>query len=362
MRNYLVIFLDGFPYRSLEKLDSLNKFSCKASLMTGIGYSINIHSEIFAGLSADQIGFFNTWKFEPETSPFRMLKRIKRWLGYLQDNRYLNWLLRKAINRICGCDSLNIPYKFIDMFTPCGCSIYSENFPASKLLPNKGLERSDIIFGTDLERYELAKEGIKRDGRLSVFFIELDKIGHKFGLDSQEYADYLTRLNGWLHSLCDRFRAIYPDGDIVILSDHGMSQVKRAIRFDLKRDAFLREAQAYVYFLDTTMLRIWYLDSTAKSTIESFLNSVDYGRLLTDRERVNYGIANKKWGDSIFLLNEGCVFDPSFLEKGHSLAMHGYHPSLSRQSGIFLYSGPKSLNIADTITTIECHKLLKEIL
>lgn len=331
MNNCLIIFIDGFPYELLGKLDFLNRFSYKCALIPGIGYSVNIHAEIFAGLTADQIGFFNTWKFEPAKSPFRVLKSIKGLLSNFEDSRYLNWVFRNGIKFICGFDSLNIPYKFIDMFTPCGYSIYSKDFLEAKFMPDET-------------------------------FVELDSVGHKFGLDSEQYNNSLNRLNSWVNNLCDRFGSVHPDGHIVVLSDHGMSKVKRVIKLDLKKDFSSKEISKLIYFLDTTMLRIWYLDSEVKGAIESFLNNKDYGRLLTDEERIDFGIANKIWADSIFLLNEGCVFAPSFLEKGYPLAMHGYHPRLPWQKGIFLYSGPMIFTAQDTITAKECYNMLKEII
>ncbi len=330
MNNCLIIFIDGFPHELRGKVDFIDRFSYRSALTPGIGYSVNIHAEIFAGLRADEIGFLNTWKFTPASSPFKILKKTKKLLANFGDNRYLNRAFRGMIKLICRYDSLNIPYKFIDMFAPCGYLIDSQDFPKPKLLPDET-------------------------------FVELDQVAHKFGLDSEECSNSLKRLNGWVNNLCDKFRSVYPDGHIVVLSDHGMSKVERAINFDLGKSFFPEEVGKFIYFLDTTMLRIWYLDAEIKSSAEDFLHNRDYGKLLTREERINFGIRDKKWGDSIFLLNEGCVFDPSFLEKGHSLAMHGYHPSLPWQKGVFLYSGPKAFTEQDTITTLESYNMLKEI-
>ncbi|MEK6732743.1 MAG: alkaline phosphatase family protein [Candidatus Omnitrophota bacterium] len=330
MSNHLIIFIDGFPYELIKKLDFLNRFSYKCGLMPSIGYSINIQAEIFAGLKADQIDFFNTWKFEPKSSPFKRLKNIKWALGTFQDNRYLSWFFRKAIKFNYRADSLNIPYRFIDMFAPCGYSIYSGNLTESRVLPDET-------------------------------FLELDTVAHKFGLDSKEYNDSINCLNKRINNLFDRFRLMNPNGHIVALSDHGMSRVQKAVQLDLEKEISLSADGNFMYFLDTTMLRVWYVNQKAKLIIETFLNSRDYGRLLNEEERISFGIANKKWADSIFLLNEGYVFDPSFLEKGHPKAMHGYYPHLPWQKGIFLYSGPKFFTVKDVLTTAECYAMLKEI-
>lgn len=361
MNNYLIIFIDGFPYELLKNSDFTNKFSYISALSPGIGYSVNIHAEIFAGLSADQAGFFNIWKLDRAKSPFRMLKSLKKLLGYFEGNRYLNRIFRDVIRFVYGSDPLNIPYRFIDMFTPCGYSIYSKSFPKTQLLPGKTMER-DIVSGTDEEKYLTAQKRLGKEGKLALFFVELDGIAHKFGLDSSEYKSYFSRLNGWVNDLYDKFKSIYPDGHIAVLSDHGMSEVKRTVHLDLEKEFSSSGGEHYVYFLDTTMLRIWYFDPEVKNALESFLGNRDYGRLLTDQERVEFGITNKEWADSIFLLDEGCVFDPSFLEKGHPFAMHGYHPQLSWQKGIFLYSGPESFIPQNPIGALQSYDMLKEIL
>lgn len=330
MNNYVIIFIDGFPYELRERLNFLNRFSVQRSLTPGIGYSVNIHAQLFAGLSADQIGFFNTWKFQPQNSPFKMLGNIKILLSSAGNNRYLNRIFRMLIALVCRYDSLNIPYKYIDQFAPCGYTIDSDTFPAPKILPQH-------------------------------VFTKIDSVAHKFGINSQEYDDCIHDLNSWVTAICDTFTSACPDGHIVIFSDHGMSKVKHAIQLNLERDFSSNERLQFVYFLDTTMLRVWYSDLKVKNALESFLQSKDYGRLLTDQERIEFGIHNKEWADSIFLLDEGYVFDPSFLEKGSPHAMHGYDPRSRWQKGIFLYSGPKAFAQSDTVTTSDCYHVLKEI-
>ena len=331
MNDHLVIFVDGFPYELAEKMDSFRKFSYRAALKTGIGYSINIHAEIFAGLPADRVGFFNTWKFEPAHSPFRRLKGMKNFLRKTEDNRYLNRIFRSMVKFVCGTDSLNIPYKAIDMFAPCGHLIDAADFPAPKITPDRS-------------------------------FSELDTAAHRFGLDSGEYNDCIKRLDARIGGMFDEFRSVHPKGHIAVLSDHGMARVRKAVKFGPEEDLPEETMGKFIYFLDTTMIRIWYLDPAVRGRVESYLNGKDCGKLLTEEERRDLGIIDRRWADNIFLLNEGCVFDPSFLEKGHPLAMHGYHPDLPSQKGIFLYSGPRAISIQGTIDTKTCHDLLKGII
>lgn len=360
MNNSLIIFVDGFPNQFLDRLDHKGKFPYSSALMPTIGYSINIHAELFAGLTADEAGFFNTWKYEPENSPFRRLRRAKSMLRDLGGNRYSNRILRDLIALICGSDSLNIPYELIDMFTPCGQSIFSKDFPHSKLIP-EDVSEGEVFYGKDYTRYIEAIKEIGKKSSVFVAFVELDGISHKFGLNSNQYSNCLSSLNSWINDIHNKFREANPDGNIVVLSDHGMSAVKRAVHFDPETELGSVDGRDFIYFLDTTMLRLWYLKPASKSAVESQLSQKDYGRIVTEGERLDYGITDSRWAETLFILNEGCVFDPSFLEKGHPLAMHGYHPSLPWQKGIFLYSGPKVFPARETITAKECYTMLKEI-
>lgn len=360
MSKYLIIFIDSFPYEMLKGCSFSDKFLYKSKLTPGLGYSVNIHAEIFAGLSADKIGFFNTWKFSPKSSPFKAFKSLKSILSIFGNNRYLNRIFRELIKFACGTDSLNIPYKYIDLFAPCGHSIYSKDFPALKIIP-EGINEKDIISLQDAKSYQSVKIKIKEEGRAFLSFVELDEFAHRFGLGSKEYNNLFKSLDNSISKLCNEFRKKYPEGHIAVLSDHGMSKVKKIVKFDLKDALPKKDIKNIIYFLDTTMARLWYRDAKIKASVEDFLASKDYGKLLTEEERVNFGIADKKWADSILLLNEEYVFAPSFLEKGRPLAMHGYHPDCLWQKGIFLYSGPNHFILKKDINTFECNSILKEI-
>ncbi|CAF1123267.1 unnamed protein product [Didymodactylos carnosus] len=64
-----------------------------------------------------------------------------------------------------------------------------------------------------------------------LYHPEPDKQGHTYGTDSKEVQDALTRLDGDLQYLLDKVKEdLNDDLNIILLSDHGMVNVKKVIR------------------------------------------------------------------------------------------------------------------------------------
>jgi len=115
---------------------------------------------------------------------------------------------------------------------------------------------------------------------------ELDKIAHKYGTKSEEVKDCIRELDEKLKN---------EDFDIV-MSDHGMIDVKEAIKVPVNDDCFI----------DSTMARYW------GECPELPLNK---GKIIK---------VDKKWGDYVFLANPGVLICPSYFSKNPVKAMHGY--------------------------------------
>jgi hypothetical protein len=129
------------------------------------------------------------------------------------------------------------------------------------------------------------------------------------------------------------------DGTIVLLSDHGMSPVYNKISLSLEDEFGPQKTDRYLYFLDSLILRVWVFDGALSKEIEDFLLSRNFGHLLSTTERKYYGVTNKQFGDLIFILNEGYVFEPNYFGfgvRGVIHGMHGYLPDSEMQKGVLL--------------------------
>jgi predicted AlkP superfamily pyrophosphatase or phosphodiesterase len=71
---------------------------------------------------------------------------------------------------------------------------------------------------------------------LMVSFSHLDKVGHKYGINSKEYVETLSEVE---ESIIKILRQINMENTLVIIgSDHGATQLTGAIRIDYRRETF----------------------------------------------------------------------------------------------------------------------------
>ena len=105
-------------------------------------------------------------------------------------------------------------------------------------------------------------------------------------------------------------------------------------------------ARLHIYFLDSTLVRLWFFSDKAKSIFEKHLyNSQDLktnGRFINEKiakeENIPWG--DDRYGDMIWWANSGILVYPDFfhrikLYKG----MHGYDTSLEVNNGVCIIYG-----------------------
>ena len=85
----------------------------------------------------------------------------------------------------------------------------------------------------------------------------------------------------------------------------------------------------YVAFYDSTMARFWFLNESARTTVELALRKHPKGKVLSDTELQQEGILfdDGMYGELIFLINSGIQIVPSFMGVKQIKGMHGYNPA-----------------------------------
>ncbi|MBN1642001.1 MAG: hypothetical protein JXA09_12270, partial [Anaerolineae bacterium] len=96
----------------------------------------------------------------------------------------------------------------------------------------------------------------------------------------------------------------------------------------------------YAYFSDANLLRVWVMDPTLAPVIEAYLGGFGHGRLLTENERCTYGLTSRRFGQYIYVLEEGLAFEPSTFARHKPVGMHGYHPLVPSQQALLAHYGP----------------------
>jgi predicted AlkP superfamily pyrophosphatase or phosphodiesterase len=238
----------------------------------------------------------------------------------------------------------NIPFRYLRYFKKAGVCAYEDEFSHPTVLTRmNGLKKAlysrySSVGDRDKYVFEEAKEAIDADIYQNIFVAsaDLDHLTHRVGVGSGEHRKKIASLDKQLKEICLLFAKKNPDGNICVFSDHGMANTTKSVTIDLEKVFGRANEDRYIYFIDSTMLRIWVFDKGLEKEIKSYLKNLDYGKSLNQDERKKFGIVSKEFGSIIFLLNEGIVFCPSFFGKSIPKAMHGYHPELASQLGMFL--------------------------
>ena len=186
-------------------------------------------------------------------------------------------------------------------------------------IPLKKLYKFDFSIGKSLF-YNLPVE---------FFYIgDLDKVGHEYGTKSREIINAIRKLDNELSKR---------DFDI-ILSDHGMSDIKEIISVPETEDCFI----------DSDMARYWG-NSEKLEEIKKRL-PLQFGRIIE--------WPNKKYGELIFLANTGVLISPNYWQGNKIVkAMHGYNGKSKEIKAFYII---KNKGEKKNLKVGELHKIFRE--
>jgi len=350
MSECLIIFIDGLPFFYMERMPHLSRLPERYEITPGFGYSVNIHAELFGGYTPDEIGYFGEWMLNFSRAPGRRWHLILPLLDRLFRPYPLNRGLQRIITLGYKPDHImpNIPLRHIDKFSAVGENIHSPNFPRPTLFTMvEGLVVLNPQLVANGERdgllYRKGLALIEKEVKIYLPLPDLDGVGHLCGVGSAEYEAKIAELDVWVEELANRFMKLRPRGQVFVISDHGMANVKGGVYLDIEEGVGRAGRETYLYFTDATLLRVWTFNESFKARISSYLADLGYGRIISSEERTLYGLTSPRFGDIIFILNEGFAFEPSFFARSIPRAMHGYHPELLSQKGVLLHMGHQPL-------------------
>lgn len=369
MADTLIIFIDSLRYDHATEMPFLGRLPGLHPVHPGFGYSVNIHAELFAGCRPDDLGYFCEWMVNPTEAPGRRWRRLLSLLDLIFRPYVLNRGLQRLLTRGYCSDRImpNIPVRHLDKFALAGKHILSPHFPKPTLfsehpdlhvLPYRSIAPKG---SRDEAVYRQALAALAEHPQLFVPLPDLDGIGHNHGLGSGEHHRHLARLDKWVAELAQDFRRRYPEGQFFVVSDHGMANVRGGVRLDIEAHCGRSGLRNYLYFSDATLLRVWVYDEALRQPLAEFLGSLPLAHLLTEEERRHYGLTNLAFGDFILALEEGYCFEPSTFARHIPEAMHGYHPQLPSQWGVFAHDGPP-LDRAPPQEMVDVYPLLKNSL
>lgn len=200
---------------------------------------------------------------------------------------------------------------------------------------------------------------------IMLYFDEPDSEGHKLGPDNPKLIpmiQYLDALLGKIINGISRLE-ITSQLNLIVLSDHGMTEVKQGQTINL--NDYLRDSESYHPYFGGPVVQLTMKETARKnkSHLLRELQKIPHIELYqpeTLPERFHF--KNQDCGDFILVAEEGWVL--SNTDNYGSAATHGYDPQLKNMHGIFYAMGPniKKNHQIETFENIHIYPFICELL
>ena len=208
-------------------------------------------------------------------------------------------------------------------------------------------------------------DNAKEDFSLYLVYIgNLDAVGHKYGPSSYEINNAIQKMDEQLNNFSKEFSSINPEAEYIFLGDHGMTDVRSTVDVDrvLKlemRQYGLKLGVDYIYFLDSTLMRVWIFDIDRKNEIMRSIseNSIlkSKGKFIHEDDATLLEIpVNDNSADIIWWANLGVMISPDFFHKKveNIKGMHGYFNIHDDSKGFCIDTRTTGVVESDDITSV----------
>jgi hypothetical protein len=357
----LCVLIDALGWKILEDQRFLNDFlPYRQPLQTVLGFSSGAIPSLLTGRSPSEHGHWNLFYYDPKNTPFSRLQWLRRLPDGVANHRITQKLIKESGKRLfhmgpqfeCYVKPTLMPYfNWVErrcIYEPGGISGAPSIFDK--------LVASDVPYKAysyhhwnDQEILQLAQHDMENSDAefFFVYLCDLDAELHAFWAHPERLQSMLGDYETKLAKLCGTALSLDPDASIAVFSDHGMAPVTD--RYDLMKDIDAlgwKMPEDYLVVYDSTMARFWFFNEQARRTVTACLRNQACGRILDDPELEDLGVRfpDRRYGETIFLLNSGWMFYRSDFHSGNWLptGMHGYHPNDPYSDAVFLSNRPAS--------------------
>jgi len=351
----ICVLIDALGWKILEErqfLDDLLVY--RQPLRTVLGFSSGAIPSLLTGRVPSQHGHWNLFYYDPQGSPFSWLRGLRYLPDKLVNHRVSQKLIKEAGRRLfhmgpqfeCYVKPTLMPYfNWVErrcIYEPGGISGAPSIFDD---LVASGITYRAYSYHhwNDEQILELAHDDLKTSDAqfFFVYLCQLDAELHSFWTHPERLQSMLSHYEVKLRQLFEAALRLDPGASIAVCSDHGMAPVMD--RFDLMKEIDslgLKMPDDYLGVYDSTMARFWFFNQNARESICNCLEKQKCGRVLGDVELEDLGIdfPDRRYGETIFLLNSGWMFYRSDFHSGNWLpnGMHGYHPDDPYSDAVFL--------------------------
>ena len=351
----ICVLIDALGWKILEERKFLNDLLVyRQPLKTVLGFSSGAIPSLLTGRVPSEHGHWNLFYYDPAGSPFSCL----RWLHYFPDklvnHRVSQKLIKEAGRRFfhlgpqfeCYVKPTLMPYfNWVErrcIYEPGGISGARSIFDdlVVSCIPYRAYS---YHHWNDEQILELAQNDLENSNAefFFVYLCQLDAELHSFWAHPERLQSMLAQYEVKLRRLFETALRLDSNSSLAICSDHGMAPVTD--RFDLVKEIDAlgwRMPEDYLGVYDSTMARFWFFNEKARESVNACLEKEKCGHVLSDGELEELGVCfrDRRYGETIFLLNSGWMFYRSDFHSGNWLpnGMHGYHPDDPYSDAVFL--------------------------
>lgn len=335
----LFILLDAFRHDYFtEKLTPFMyalSDGANAKLESVLGYSETVKQSLITGTYPNTNGLWAEFILKP--------KSINKWISYLPLDYFphgINTGCRHFISTLFKIDLRNIPLSLLKYFDHP-----TENTQIATLydiFSEKKIRFSEYEGYRGKKLLNKITERTQKDS--DVIFIkipDLDLVGHIYGTHGHQVYKKIAKIDKLVKKIVKHFKKIWGNlFEIIIMSDHGMVQVKNYINLAEYINRKTIEKKDFSAFYDATIARFWFNRESARKRVVKALSKLKIGQILDDNELKDHGVyySDRRYGELIFLLNPGNVIFPNFYSvlPFPPRGMHGYDPKVPGMLGLLL--------------------------
>ena len=352
----IVVLVDALGWdRAGESSFLASELPHRRPLDTVLGFSAGAIPALLSGTWPSENGHWVMFHRDPARSPFGLARLIALLPARARDSwRVRQWVKTSARRSVRGYfDLYDVPWRELAELDVCE----RDALFAPGALPGIGTIFDDAIgrrletriwdWRTDDDANERAfvaaaeaagREDSQAADLLFYYTPAIDARMHAHGTRAPQVEDRLARLEVAVRRALAGARAGGRDVWCYLTSDHGMTDVVGHVDvMGRVRATGLAPGVDYHAFYDSTMARFWFRSPLAAERVRSALQGLP-GRFLAreDEERFGIHFPDRRYGDAIFLLEDGRLLVPSFMGRAPVMGMHGYDPATSASRALLL--------------------------
>ena len=356
----LIIFVDAFPAVFSDKLPLLDKYFNKGSMAPRLGYSVNLHAEIFSGKTPLELGYLGEFAWNGlEKGRANKQSLFEEAISIFARGKLFR-LVRLFQNKIFKMNLAYIPSAMTPYFKRIG------KYPLTDFEPETFLKTKNFscfiadsikegFFKRDEMAFDNTMKHLNDDSPNKNVFVSLcgfDGLCHDFGANADETAKKISWLDTAIETLTVKYGDLYPNEDIVILSDHGISDAENEIKIIWPDHIAKRIGKDLFYFMDSLYLHVWCEDDALLNEVNLYLSDVGGVDILDADYRKKYDVSYKMFGNIMALCQDHFCFNPNFFGFRKLKSYHGYKPHYPNSQCIF-YSKSNDTPPVDTLSAYD---------